>query len=140
MCMRFLVQRQLLFLTVQNHGKENPEFCCEKNLLSFDWHRICFKFQNQGNLLQSPPKKTEVPDLDEFIALVPVKKEPATDHCVTTAYEGFSTPPLRNSSIGGGSLRLLASHFIFRRLLGSIWWLEIRNLWFWRRRKTALFT
>lgn len=34
MCMRFLVQRQLLLLTVQNHGKENPEFCCEKNLLS----------------------------------------------------------------------------------------------------------
>ena len=45
------------------------------------------------------PKKTvpEVPDLEEFIDLVPDFMEPVSVLCVTSAYEGFGGPSLRNT-------------------------------------------
>ena len=65
------------------------------------------------------PKKTvpKVPDLEEVINLVSDLMEPASVLCVTSAHEAFGGLSLRNTSIVGGSLRLLASLFIFRRLL-----------------------
>ena len=85
---------------VQNQGKEDPEFCCEKNLPSgiLTWRKICGRFQNQGNLLHLKKTVPELPDLEEFVDLDPDLMEPGSVLCVTSAYEGFCGPPLRNTS------------------------------------------
>ena len=45
-------------------------------------------------------KKTvpELPDLEEFVDLDPDLMEPASVLCVTSASEGFCSPPLGNTS------------------------------------------